>query len=224
MEIYPVINAADEEEAIGLLARARKLVSRGEWLHIDVADGCFTPHRTFNRVDFWERVARVYQLEVHLMVEDPVAATEVWLRAGARRIIVHWEALSGRVSTSSAVQRKTAIDDILHSCRRHQAEVLLATNPETHLSRLQHHLARFSGYQVLAVHPGLSSQKFQWRVLEKIKFLRRHFPDATIEVDGGITPEVVRRVNEVGATRAVSATYLWKQVHPEKALAELRAL
>ncbi|HTY39559.1 MAG TPA: hypothetical protein VMC43_00485 [Candidatus Paceibacterota bacterium] len=217
MEVYPVINAVDEAEAVGLLARARRLVPPGGWLHIDVADGRFTPHRTFNRLAFWEKIARVYRLEVHLMVEEPEEAVEMWLRAGAARVIIHYEALPER-------NRGVAINNILDSGRRHKTEVFISTNPETHLHRLRPTLARFDGYQVLAVHPGLSEQKFQWRVLEKITFLRRYFPDATIEVDGGIDSEAACSVKAAGATRVVSASYLWKQVHPEKAYAELLAV
>ena len=73
------------------------------------------------------------------------------------------------------------------------------------------------------MNPGLSGQKFQPTVLNKLTYLRQTMPGATLEVDGGITPPVVRRVREAGATIAVSAHYIFETGDPKRAYNELVA-
>ena len=74
---------------------------------------------------------------------------------------------------------------------------------------------------MLAVQPGPVGQEFLPFVCEKIKFLREEFPDAIIEVDGGMNPETAGQVKEAGADTIVSASYIFNAVDPKKAYEEL---
>jgi len=99
---------------------------------------------------------------------------------------------------------------------------MLSSNPHTTTAELWPHLKTFKEYQVLAVDPGPAGQKFSPTVLEKIRFLRNFSPNAKIEVDGGITPEVAREVGAAGANVVVSATYIFGSKNPEKAYKKLK--
>jgi ribulose-phosphate 3-epimerase len=77
---------------------------------------------------------------------------------------------------------------------------------------------------VLAVQLGAAGQQFLSFTEEKVRFLREEMPDATIEVDGGMTPETARRVKKVGADTIVSASYIFNAVDPKKAYEELREI
>jgi ribulose-phosphate 3-epimerase len=77
---------------------------------------------------------------------------------------------------------------------------------------------------VLAVHPGLSGQKFLPVVLEKISFLRQELPDAKIEVDGGITSETARVALAAGANLLVSGSDIFGSPDPEGEYEKLRAI
>ncbi len=76
--------------------------------------------------------------------------------------------------------------------------------------------------QFLAVTPGFSGQKFQENVLEKIRTLRARDPRVIIEVDGGITLDVARRVKEAGANVLVSSSYIWNSSNPKEAFRALQ--
>jgi ribulose-phosphate 3-epimerase len=101
---------------------------------------------------------------------------------------------------------------------------MLAINPETAVNELIPYLKFFNHFQILGVNPGKAGQEFRSEVLEKIKFLRERSKSATIEVDGGVTPEVVRLVKKFGVDIIVSASYIFNSPDPKKAYEELQGI
>ena len=157
------------------------------------------------------------------MTEEPEKEVPRWLAVGARRVIVHLEALTNDEHHVARRGVDELITDILSACFPANAEALLAVNPETPVATSLQYFKRMNGAQILAVNPGLSGQKFQETVLNKVTYLRQAMPGATLEVDGGITPPVVRRAKEAGATIAVSAHYIFESGEPKRAYNELLA-
>jgi len=195
MEVIPVINCLDEECAIKKLHEAEKF---SDWIHLDVADGRFTFNKTWGTPKAWAALRAKVNLEAHLMVEEPENCVDDWISAGAKRLIIHLETTS-----------KEGVEKIIATAKKRGAEVMLAINPETPLRNLEPYIKDVSRYHLLAVHPGLPGQKFLPTVLEKVKILRQELPDAKIEIDGGINPEVVRAVKAAGADIVVSGTYIF---------------
>ena len=70
-----------------------KISPKGEFLHVDVADGVFTFHKTWNDTTGWAALRLPFPLEIHLMVEHPEEWIAPWLAAGAKRFIVHTETI-----------------------------------------------------------------------------------------------------------------------------------
>ena len=91
MEIFPVINCADFGSVRARVAAAKKFLDEGHFLHLDVADGAFTFHKTWADPAAWADLRAPFRLEVHLMVGHPEKYIEPWLAAGAARLIVHIE-------------------------------------------------------------------------------------------------------------------------------------
>ena len=179
-------------------------------VHLDLADGVFTFHKTWNEPGRWP-AGKVPRAEVHLMVEDPRRAVADWERVdGVDRFIVHVE------SVTPAMFRVLAA-----ALRRRSKSVMLAVAPETSPRALRPYLKDAIQFQILAVHPGLSGQKFLPRSLEKIAWLRRESPNAIIEVDGGITPEVAALARRAGADILISDHYIFDSPNPAKAYREL---
>ena len=224
MDIYPVLNCRDANEVHDRLKVVQGFLPFGQWIHLDVADAKFTPHKTWNAPEDWPAFRANYNLEVHLMTEEPEKEVPRWLAAGARRVIVHLEALTNDEHHVARRGVDELITDILSACFPANAEVLLAVNPETPVATSLQYFKRMNGAQILAVNPGLSGQKFQETVLNKVTYLRQAMPGATLEVDGGITPPVVRRAKEAGATIAVSAHYIFETGDPKRAYNELVAM
>lgn len=203
MGILPVINAADIDGVKARLATIKNFLPEDSFIHLDVADASMTFNKTWNDAGAWPSLGVPYQLEVHLMVDHPERSLAPWIAAGARRFIIHVETITDET-----------LDDIFNQCSAKGVGVALSSNPETPVDRLATYLKRFSMFQILAVHPGLAGQAFLPMILEKLQWLRREYPHAIIEVDGGMNADTVRLVKDAGADLAVSSHYLFEDGDP----------
>lgn len=224
-DIIPVINCAESEEALRTLRAAEILRPSGaSWVHLDVADGRFTFHKTWNDPATVRNIRGEMKWEVHLMVEEPEKIADEWLEAGAARLVVHYESIFDPHLRFHKINPALVLDEIREKCRMHGAEFMLALNPETRVDTVLAAAPGVKHFQILAVHPGLPGQSFLPLSLEKISFLRRQVPDAIIEVDGGVNPDTVARAQVAGANIFATGTYLWTSGDPTRAFLELRAL
>lgn len=209
MKVIPAINCQYKDfECVAEKVRAAEKFS--DWVHLDVADAKFTYNKTWDEAARWPELKTKLNLEVHLMVEEPEKISELWLKAGAKRLIVHLETISEK-----------SFREISALAKNFGAEIMISSNPETPAEDMRPYFGKISGFQVLAVHPGLAGQKFQASALEKIKFLRRELPNATIEVDGGVNLETAKLVKDAGADVVAAASYVFGSDNPEKAYQEL---
>lgn len=186
-----------------------------DWVHIDVADGEFTKAVTWNNPEDLDSLGDELgdlNLEIHLMVKEPQAIVEDWLRCGASRIIVHLETL------------KDSWEIICDKIDREGRELALAISPETPVHLLTPYLKSVSMIQLLAVEPGPAGQKFNPVVLEKLKELKQREPDLKIEVDGGINLETAKLVKKAGADVIVSVSHIWKGENPKEIFDKLKSV
>lgn len=215
MEIIPAINCPDFECVKKRLIEAAEFLLDGSWIQLDIADGKFTPHKTWNEPSELKELQtadhRLSQmnLEVHLMMERPTEAMLGWILL-AKRIILHLEAVSPTDFLMNPVDRKF--------------EIGLSISPETPVDKLLPRLSNIKFVQFLAVSPGRSGQKFNEGVTEKIKFLKKNYPAVKIEVDGGINLETAKLCKAAGADILVVATYIFESKDPKKAYEELRSV
>ena len=210
MTISLSINAGDAAEAYALIGRARGVVPAGGWIHIDIGDGAYTPRASWGDPAGLPDM-RGFALEVHLMALDWEARVIPWLEAGAKRIIVPADLVQGGAHLREAVARYGATAMISIPCGAAAKEIA----------------ARFPGFrefQILAVSPGESGQKFDERAIGALSAMRAAFPDAILEVDGGMTPDVVRRAKAAGANIAISSSYVWGSGDPRQAYGMLAAI
>lgn len=227
MKIIPAINCDNFECVKRRLEKAAEFydglpaeaLAKEGWIQIDIADGKFTPHKTWGKPEELERLQttdyglKKSSIEVHLMVENPLAVIDDWAEAGAKRIIVHLEAVanSGLQTTDYRLQNAGF-------------EFGLALNPETPAEKLLPYLNKIKFVLILAVYPGASGQKFQPQVLEKIKVLKAARPDVIIEVDGGINLETAELCKKAGADVVAAGSYIFENPNPRAAYERLAAL
>lgn len=212
MQVIPSVNAADFKTVRAQILAATEFSA---WIHLDISDGIFTHTTTWAKPDELKETknqiskTKNIEFEVHLMVANPELVAEAWLRSGAKRLIVHIEAMSNPPY-------------LLDIAKETGGEIMLAAKPETPATRLLIYKQDFQKFQILAVPPGPAGQKFDERVLEKIKVLRAKASNAIIEVDGGINLETAKLSKAAGADIVVSANYVWKSPDPRKAYEELK--
>jgi ribulose-phosphate 3-epimerase len=148
------------------------------------------------------------------MTEYPEQIAELWLQAGARRIIVHAETLVDSAGLVRHLEDGDVVDYLLQLCEAYEATCMLSSNPETPLHSIESFLRRFQEFQVLCVTPGFSGQHFLPLTLGKISFLRSIRSHAWIEVDGGMNTETAVSALSAGASALVSSSFIFSHTNP----------
>ena len=211
MEVIPAINCLDIECVEEKLKVCSTFLPKDGWIHLDVADAGFTFNKTWGDPSLWLKFKNHFHLEVHLMIEEPEKVVGDWIKAGAKRVIVHIEALTPETAAQ-----------ILKIGREGGAEVMLSSNPHTSEDVLKPYLKIFSSFQILSVNPGYAGQSFLPLTLEKVKFLRHSSSSVKIEVDGGITRNTAKLAKAHGANIIAAASYIFGAKEPKKAYEALR--
>ncbi len=212
MIVLPVINVESYEDAEKKIRQAAEF---SDFLHLDVEDGVFLPRHNWGDPDQLVKIHKAIgkpdlKFEVHLMVNNPEAVVDAWLRTGiVERVIVHLEAMTDSVY-------------LLEKCKNYFSEAMLAVNPGTEADRLTAHKDDFKYFQILAVQQGPSGQKFDEKMLDKIKLIRSNMPNAIIEVDGGVNLATAKLIKEAGADILVSDSYIFGSQDPQKAYETLK--
>jgi len=216
MKVIPVINCQNFDCVKEKISQATDLGAT--WIHIDIEDGKFLTAQTWNNPQELKEflLTTHYSLpttEIHLMVENPEEVLEEWIAVGAKRIFIHSEAISN-------------IDKFIDIVKKNKkTEFGVAIKPETEAKELLLYSKFINLFQILAVNPGPSGQKFNPSILEKIHFLRTNLPNAKnakIEVDGGINKETAKLIKIAGADIIVSSSYIWNSENPKETYEELR--
>jgi ribulose-phosphate 3-epimerase len=163
-------------------------VARGgvDLIHIDVIDGVFCPTVTVG-LPVVAAVSAVAVTDVHLMVADPLASVEAYVRAGASIVTFHVEATRHPHRVLQTLAEAGVVRGV-------------ALNPGTPVEVIEPLLDDLELVLVLAVNPGWSGQGFipataarVERVLDMVSGRR-----IAVGVDGGVTRE---NVAEVAALR-----------------------
>ena len=214
MRTSPVVNCGDLECMRARFAAASAIGASSA--HVDVGDGVFAPVRIGGTpADLKTLLAEYSGVEtgVHLMVANPESVIEDWFEAGAKRVIVHVEAVKDWKAVMSAGARTGG-------------EIFLGLEKETPVSVLDGFLNEpgLRGVHFLAVPIGFSGGKFDEGILEKIRYVKAKAPRLILSVDGGVDPEVAAAVKAVGADEVVSSTYIFGSPDAKKAYQELIAL
>ena len=170
-------------------------------LHLDVMDGHFVPNLTMGP-DMCRWLRRFFPdtfLDVHLMVTDPAAYVDPFVKAGANLITFHVEAVG-------AAGVRALIEDI----QSRGISAGLAINPPTHLEAIEPFLDLPDLVLVMSVNPGFSGQSFITQTLEKTRVIAgRLRPNQRLQMDGGIGPQNAATVRAAGCDVLVAASALF---------------
>ena len=184
-------------------------------VQIDVADGKFAPAKT------WDNPAELAELtkknpeilaEIHLMVEHPELIFENWLKAGAKKLIVHYE--SGPKSLGFVQKAAKSF---------YGAETVIGIGPDTNVEEIvkSKNLDVNFTVQLVAVPLGFSGGEFARNTIGKIKHVKSLWPNVKIIIDGGMNPDNAEQAKDAGADAIVAVSYIWESDSPEKAYQEL---
>ncbi|MDI6734259.1 MAG: ribulose-phosphate 3-epimerase [Patescibacteria group bacterium] len=215
MKIIPAINCKDFKCVKERFLIAQSFLPKNGWIQIDVGDGKFTKAKTWNNPTQLKNLQPTtynqrFNIEIHLMAENPEKHIKKWLEARADRVIFHLEAIKNNLQPT--------VYDL------QQKKIGIAIKPETDIECILPLLNKIKFVQLLAVKPGFSGQRFDKRILRKIKIIKKKYPKVTVEIDGGINEKIAQTVKKAGADIAVAGSYIFESKNPKESYKILKEL
>jgi len=210
IKIAPSILSADFSR---LGEEIKQIEDAVDMLHIDVMDGHFVPNLTVG-VPVVKSIRKMTDLEldVHLMITNPMKFVKPFSDAGADIITVHAE----------SVHWMEAIELI----RKEEKKVGVSISPPTATSFIEPVLEEVDMALVMSVNPGFPGQSFMPEVVPKIsrihEIIEKDKIDIDLQVDGGISPETAPQVVEAGANVLVAGSAIFGAEEPLEVIKELK--
>jgi len=173
-------------------------------VHFDVMDGCFCPMLTIGP-PIVRAVETTLVKDVHLMITDPLANLDAFVKAGADVVSVHVEADRHVHRALRELGGMENANDAKRGLVRG-----LAVNPGTPLEAVEPMLDEVELVMLLAVDPGWSGQKFAAETPRRFERLRRLVEasgnDVLVGIDGGITRKNIAEVAKLGPDLMVTGS------------------
>lgn len=207
IQIVPAI-LTDDPKALETMVRQTETFT--SYAQLDIMDGRFVPSQSIT----CEHIARLtikLDWEAHLMVLRPETYLEDFQRAGAQKIVFHYEATDSPSEVISLV-RKSSLG------------VGLAVNPETPVSAILPLASEIDSVLFLSVNPGFYGSKFIPEVLDKIREFRKAQPNLEIGIDGGIKESNIAQIARSGVDVICVGSAILQQPQPGESYRRLLAL
>lgn len=217
-EIIPAIIPKDFRDLEDKMSLVSGLIAI---VQIDVLDGKLTPSKSWPFVNtpdqdflriikedegfpFWEEL----DFEVDLMVEEPEKYIEDWVKAGAKRVILHFESFGNIERAKSAIAQFKDKFSIPGSPLN--IEIGIAVGVETPDESYKELISEVDFIQFMGINKiGFQGESFDERVLNKIENTRKEYPKVIISVDGGVSLDSAPKLVQAGANRLVSGSAIF---------------
>ena len=166
--------------------------------HLDIMDGHFVPNLSYGAmVIAGLREKTEVPFDAHLMISNPAAFLEDYIKAGCEAITIHLEAVPDPVELLKEIRSRNIVSG-------------LAINPETSFEQAAPFLKYTDLLLVMSVRPGFGGQKFIPDVLPKITAAREAAgPELLISVDGGVAESTIGACAAAGADIFVAGSSIF---------------
>jgi ribulose-phosphate 3-epimerase len=225
MQIIPAILPKDFADLEDHVAKVKGLVPL---VQIDICDGQFTPAASWpykkndsnfdaitkedRGLPYWEEV----EYEFDLMVNKPENVVENYVATGASRITLHIES---KGDIAKAIQKLEG-----------KVEIGLALNMETPLDALEPYSDKLQEGKVRCIqlmgidNVGFQGQAFDEKVIEKIKEVKKKYPELAIQIDGGVNLDTAPLLKAAGADRLVIGSAIFESGNIIEAIDRFKSL
>lgn len=208
-ELIPAILVQNESafrERVSLIKGAAPLAQ------IDVMDGAFVPNRTWFDKEVLRTLQTDLRFELHLMVKNPVSYLEdVKDNPLITRLVWH---VAAAIDHAALITR----------CHETGKEAGLAISPTEPIEALTPFISSLDEILVMGSAPGFSGQALQTPMVERVKEIKRRWPDMPIGFDIGVNAETIPLLKAAGVERFCAAGAIFKAEDPKAEIRKLTAL
>ena len=201
--ICPTVTAFDLSEYAIQLKRAESFAER---VHIDLMDGQFAPSKSPDLSEIW--LPHHIDADIHLMYQNPMDVLDDLIRLKPNLVVVHNEA---------SVHHMHFVAEL----HRHDIKVGLAILQDTPIEYAYQIMHSFDHVLVFSGHLGYHGGQADLGLLDKVKMIRKHHPDAEIGWDGGINDQNAKQLIEAGVDVLNVGGFIQKSDNPGHAYATL---
>ena len=205
-----VIPAILEKEFTQIEKKIHLVEGLVDYVQIDLCDETLVPSSTFSDPLPFKSLTTKLNLELHLMVKDPLRYVERFAGAGFKRFYAHIEG--------------DFVDDYIAECYKLGVEVGLAIDGPTHLPKVYEYLDNIDCLLVMAIEAGESGRPYREETADRIKKLRELDFEIPIAVDGAMDDANAKKVIMAGATRINSNSFIFSGPSVEERINTLKNL
>ena len=191
-------------------ARVKDVYGLVRTVQIDVMDGVFTPTKSWpyaaDEEIFKKLISGTIRLpyadecrySADLMITNPQSEVSQWIDAGFTEIIIH-------------VGSTDDVFGIINICNEASVGIGIALKTTTPNEAIYPFMQKIDFVQCMGIAEiGYQGNPYDERVIPKIRDLRDRYPEAIIQVDGGVNSETAPELIKAGAKRLVVGSALWK--------------
>ncbi len=189
------------------------LVSFAPAVQIDLVDGKYVeniawPYEPTGQVADAYELLQGKEIELDLMVSDPIRAAKEWLLLGVNRLVFHLENLP--------------LQEVLDLKKNYHFSLGLSFNLDTPLSDLEKYLDDVDFVQLMGIKTiGSQGQPFDERVVNIARDLHDKYPDLVLSADGAMNADNIFKLKSVGVTRFAVGSVLLSASDPRATYEEL---
>ncbi len=189
--IIPVILEENFDEIVKKVQVAEKKAKR---IQIDVADGLLVNGHTFTHVDKLATIKSTAELEIHLMIVNPVKFIENHLQNVKR--------MCSQVETDHN-------DFFVKEAKRMGYKVGLSVGIDTNIGDILRYIPLIDYVQFLGVSAGGQGRQIEPTVLDKITLFKREYPKMETQIDGGVHLDNLDEILKTGVDNVVVGSALF---------------
>lgn len=198
--IIPAILTDDIKSLKKMLEQVEQF---SDYVQIDIMDSSFVPSKSITSVDLANLSIKI-KWEAHLMVIKPLNQLDSFKKAGASKVIFHYECADSPL-------------EVISQARKIGIEIGLAINPETSENAFSSLIDKVDSLLFLTVNPGFYGSPFLPEVLTKIAETRRKNDKIEIGADGGIKENNILKVALSGVDSICIGSGIMLQPDPKLA-------